>query len=232
MKAPGVDLGGRGIIKIKEAILPLLTERKPAAGTPLRGAPKPADPDTLPLSANAVMSLLRQACPDEFVLVEESPSNISEMEDHFRIDRPDSFYTFASGCLGWAMPASVGLALAERDSCRNRPVVALMGDGSFQYSIQSLYTAVQQKAHVVVVVLQNEEYAILKSFAELEHTPNVPGLNLPGIDIVSLARGYGAATALARNASEVTAAVGAALGRPGASVVVVPITRRYHTLLG
>lgn len=215
-----------------EAILPLLTERKPAAGTPLRGAPKPADPDTLPLSANAVMSLLRQACPDEFVLVEESPSNISEMEDHFRIDRPDSFYTFASGCLGWGMPASVGLALAERDSGRNRPVVALMGDGSFQYSIQSLYTAVQQKAHVVVVVLQNDEYAILKSFAELEHTPNVPGLDLPGIDIVSLARGYGAATALARNASEVTAAVGAALGRPGASVVVIPITRRYHTLLG
>ena len=72
-----------------------------------------------------------------------------------------------------------------------------MGDGSFQYSIQSLYTAVQQKAHVVVVVLQNEEYAILKSFAELEHTPNVPGLDLPGIDIVSLAKGYGAATALA-----------------------------------
>jgi benzoylformate decarboxylase len=215
-----------------EAILPLLTERKPAATAPLRGAPKTADPDTLPLSANAVMSLLRQACPAEFVLVEESPSNISEMEDHFRIDRPDSFYTFASGCLGWGMPASVGLALAERDSGRNRPVVALMGDGSFQYSIQSLYTAVQQKAHVVVVVLQNDEYAILKSFAELEHTPNVPGLDLPGIDIVSLAKGYGAATALARNATEVTAAVGAALRRPGASVVVIPITRRYHGLLG
>ena len=89
----------------------------------------------------------------------------------------------------------------------------------------------QQKAHVVVVVLQNDEYAILKSFAELEHTPNVPGLDLPGIDIVSLARGYGAATALARNASEVTAAVGAALDRPGASVGG-PITRRYHGLLG
>jgi benzoylformate decarboxylase len=215
-----------------EAILPLLTERKPATTAPLRGAPKPADPDMLPLSANAVMSLLRQACPAEFVLVEESPSNISEMEDHFRIDRPDSFYTFASGCLGWSMPAAVGLALAERDSGRNRPVVALMGDGAFQYSIQSLYTAAQHTAHLVVVVLQNEEYAILKSFAELEHTPNVPGLDLPGIDIVSLAKGYGAATTLAGTAAEVTAAVGAALRRPGLSVVVIPITKRYHTLLG
>lgn len=215
-----------------EAILPLVTERKPATTAPLRGAPQPGDPDTLPLSANAVMSLLRQACPAEFVLVEESPSNISEMEDQFRIDRPDSFYTFASGCLGWSMPAAVGLALAERAAGRNRPVVALMGDGAFQYSIQSLYTAAQHKAHLIVVVLQNEEYAILKSFAELEHTPNVPGLDLPGIDIVSLAKGYGAATTLAGTAAEVTAAVGAALSRPGLSAVVIPITRRYHTLLG
>ena len=51
-------------------------------------------------------------------------------------------------------------------------------------------------------------------------------------DIVSLAKGYGAATALARSAAEVTAAVGAALSRPGASVVVIPIARRYHGLLG
>ena len=36
------------------------------------------------------------------------------MQDVFRIDRPDSFYTFASGGLGWDLPAAVGLALGER----------------------------------------------------------------------------------------------------------------------
>ena len=215
-----------------EAILPMVKDRKASPSAPLRAPPKAADTVTLPLSANAVMSLVRAACPAEFVVVEESPSNGLEMKDHFRIDRPDSFYTFASGELGWDMPAAVGLALAERDSGRNRPVVALMGDGSFQYSVQSLYSAVQQKAHVVYVVLQNDEYAILKSFADLEKTPNVPGLDLPGIDIVSLAKGYGAPATLARAAAELTAAVGEALRRPGASVVVVQITRRWHSLLG
>ena len=48
--------------------------------------------------------------------------------------RADTFYTFASGGLGWDLPAAVGIALAERDSGRNRPVVAVIGDGSFQYS--------------------------------------------------------------------------------------------------
>lgn len=214
-----------------EAILPLLKQRPKATGGPLRKPPAPADTDTLPLTPAAVMSLVRAACPAEFVLVEESPSNVPEMTDRFRIDRPDSFYTFASGGLGWDMPAAVGLALAERKSGRNRPVVALMGDGSFQYSVQSLYSAVQQKAHTVFVVLQNEEYAILKAFAELEETPGVPGLDLPGIDIVSLAKGYGAPAVLAKTAAEVTNAIGAALKRPGASVVVVPITKRFHSLL-
>lgn len=215
-----------------EALLPLIGARASANPTALRPAPKPADLATLPLSAAAAMTAVRQACPADFVLVEESPSNVPEMQDIFRIDRPDSFYTFASGGLGWGMPAAVGLALAERDSGRNRPVIALMGDGSFQYSVQSLYSAVQQKAQLVYVVFQNDEYAILKSFAELEKTPNVPGLDIPGIDIVSLAKGYGAPATLARTADEVTAAVAEALRRPGASVVVVPITRRFHSLLG
>ena len=214
-----------------EAIQPLLKQRPNAVSGPLRKPPAPADTDTLPLTPAAVMSLVRAACPAEFVLVEESPSNAPEMTDHFRIDRPDSFYTFASGGLGWDMPAAVGLALAERKSGRNRPVVALMGDGSFQYSVQSLYSAVQQKVHTVFVVLQNEEYAILKAFADLEETPNVPGLDIPGIDIVSLAKGYGAPAVLAKTAAEVTKAIGAALKRPGASVVVVPITKRFHSLL-
>mgnify|MGYP003342481443 FL=1 len=154
------------------------------------------------------------------------------MQDHFRIDKPDTFYTFASGGLGWDMPAAVGLALAERKSGRARPVIALMGDGSFQYSVQALYTAAQQKADVVFVVLQNHEYAILKNFAELEHTPDVPGLDLPGIDLEALARGYGVPSRLAKTGAEVTAAVAEAIARPGPAVVVVPLTRKRHSLLG
>ncbi len=100
-------------------------------------------------------------------------------------------YEFASGILGWNLPAAVGLALAERDSGRNRPVIAIIGDGSFQYSIQSLWTAAQLRLPILIVVPRNDEYCILKSFAVLEETPGVPGLDLPGFDVVSIAKGYG-----------------------------------------
>jgi hypothetical protein len=65
----------------------------------------------------------------------------------------------------------VGIALAERDSGRNRPVIVVIGDGSFQYSVQSIWTAAQLHLPILIVVLRNDEYCILKSFAVLEETP-------------------------------------------------------------
>jgi Thiamine pyrophosphate enzyme, C-terminal TPP binding domain/Peptidase dimerisation domain len=50
----------------------------------------------------------------------------------------------ASGGLGWGLPAAVGVALAEK-----QPVVCLIGDGSAMYSIQALWTAVQEKLPMI-----------------------------------------------------------------------------------
>jgi benzoylformate decarboxylase len=50
---------------------------------------------------------------------------------------------------------------------------------------------VQLHLPILIIVLRNDEYCILKSFAKLEDTPGVPGLDIPGIDIVSIAKGYG-----------------------------------------
>src|SRR4029077_15877617 len=71
------------------------------------------------------------------------------------------------------------------------PVIALIGDGSSQSSVQALWTAAQHKLPIVYVVMRNNEYSILKSFAVLEETPGVPGLDLPGLGIAALARGWG-----------------------------------------
>lgn len=214
-----------------KALLPSVKARPAFAGAPLRKPPQAPTAD-LPLTPNTVYATLADLLPDDFVLAQESPSNAAELADHIRIREPDSSYAFASGGLGWTTPAAVGLALAERKSGRNRPVLCIMGDGSFQYSIQGVYTGVQQKAHLIYVVLQNGEYGILKQFAELEKTPNVPGLDLPGLDIVSLGKGYGAKTSLAATTHELSAAFKAALDFKGTSVIVVPITSKLHGLLG
>src|SRR4029453_5054340 len=98
----------------------------------------------------------------------------------------DSFYTMASGGLGFALPAAVGMALG-RPSER---IVCLIGDGSAMYSIQALWTAAQRKLPMTVVVVNNAGYGAMRSFSQVMQVRNVPGLELPGIDFVKLAHGH------------------------------------------
>ena len=137
----------------------------------------------------------------------------------------------ASGGLGWDLPAAVGHALAEKWTGRNRPVIAVIGDGSFQYSPQAIWTAVQHALHLVIIVPRNEEYGILKSFAILEQTPRVPGLDLPGLDVVSIAKGYGADAVRADTAENITTAFRDATSKKGVYVIEIPISKKIHGLL-
>ena len=99
----------------------------------------------------------------------------------------DSFYTMASGGLGYSLPAAVGMALG-RPGART---VCLIGDGSAMYSIQALWTAAQRKLPLTVVVINNSGYGAMRSFSQVMQVRNVPGLELPGIDFVKLARRHG-----------------------------------------
>jgi glyoxylate carboligase len=86
---------------------------------------------------------------------------------------------------------AAGVALAERETAHPRKVLSIVGDGSANYVIQALWTAAQHELPILFVIVRNGAYNILKSFAKQLDTPNVPGLDLPAIDFVSLAKGYG-----------------------------------------
>jgi benzoylformate decarboxylase len=117
---------------------------------------------------------------------------------------------------------AVGVALGDRDRGVSRPVIALIGDGSFQYSVQALWTAAQHRLPVIYVVMRNNEYSILKSFAELEQTPGVPGLDLPGLGIASVARGFGCHAVDAETTQDLEREFKTALTAGTPTVVVVP----------
>jgi benzoylformate decarboxylase len=71
--------------------------------------------------------------------------------------------------------------------------VCVLGEGSAQYGITALWTAVAYKLPVTFLVMRNEEYMILKWFALLEQVAGAPGLELPGLDVAAVARAYGMA---------------------------------------
>jgi thiamine pyrophosphate-dependent acetolactate synthase large subunit-like protein len=72
---------------------------------------------------------------------------------------------------------------------------------------------------------------ILKQFAELEKTPNVLALDLPGLDVVTTARGFGCQAVTAPTAEEIRAAFAAAITRVGPSRIAIPILRENLPLV-
>ncbi|MGO9486017.1 MAG: benzoylformate decarboxylase [Rhodomicrobium sp.] len=215
------------------ALADLLGKRKPGTAkvrekAAHRVAPHPANPAKGPddglLTAAQVFEALNAIRPANAILVEESPSNHADLHKCWPITEPATYFAAASGGLGFGLPGSVGIALAERESGRNRPVIAIIGDGSFQYSVQSLWTAAQHRLPILFIVLRNKEYAILKSFAVLEDTPNVPGLDLPGLDIVSIAKGFGCDAARLDDSGAIKSAAAKALNKPEPTVLEIPIS--------
>jgi benzoylformate decarboxylase len=180
------------------------------------------------LEAFAALSELR---PDDAILVNETASNFADLLQFWPIVKPDSFYTFASGGLGWGSPAAVGVAIAEKKMGTGRAVVCAIGDGAIQYSVQDLYTAAQLKLKVIFIVPCNGEYAILKEFAVLEKTPNVPALDLPGLDIVATAKAFGCVGVAANTTDEIKKEFAKALKAEGPTVIAIPIARQERALV-
>ena len=145
--------------------------------------PEPADP----MTGSEVMAALAEAWSEETIAVVESPSSTLAVRHRLGISAPGSYYMCASGGLGFGISAAVGVQLAQP----SRPVVCVLGEGSAQYGITALWTAVAYRAPVTFLVLRNDEYMILKWFSMLEEVSGVPGLDLPGLDTAALARAYG-----------------------------------------
>ena len=100
------------------------------------------------------------------------------------------YHALASGGIGWGLPASVGVSLANPD----RPVVCYSGDGSSMYSIQSLWTAANHKLPLTFVIVNNGGYRIIKQRLLAFHgDENYVGMDFidPPVDFTGVAKSLG-----------------------------------------
>jgi len=174
---------------MKPSLTALIELIKPGARTSQPAVRPHAPPvsGSSPIKIEFVMHTLAQVIPEEAVIVEEAASHRPAMQRYLPIRQSGGFYTMASGGLGYGLPAAVGVALGQ-----SRRVVCLMGDGGMMYSVQALWTAVQHKVPLTVIVLRNGGYGAMKSFArQLKSKGPPPGVELPGLDFEALAAGFG-----------------------------------------
>ena len=212
---------GDAIVADVKLTLGALLEAVPESSraTPEPNQPPQEIPPTEPLNPSTVCTALGEALPEDGIVVLEAPTSTLALRNQLRLSRPGSYYFAAGGGLGFGLAASVGVQLAQPD----RPVVCVLGEGSAQYAISAFWSAVAYDVPVTFLVLRNEEYGILKWFAEAEQVTGVPGLDLPKLDVAAVAEGYGVKAHRASDRDEVSGALAAALASSKPELVEVPV---------
>jgi benzoylformate decarboxylase len=164
------------------------------------------------------MNTLKQVLPEDAVIVLEAPTSTMALRNQLRISKPNSYFFGAGGGLGFGLSAAVGIGYAE-----DRPVVCVLGEGSVQYAVTAFWTAAAYDIPVTFLILRNEEYGILKWFAEVEQVSDAPGLDLPALETAKIAEGYGITSTSVSSADEVEAALKEAIADSKPRLVEVPV---------
>lgn len=175
-------------------------------------------------SLAALSDALGEALPDDALVFDEAISSSRLLLRLTPFGDASRVFRTTGGSLGWGVPAAVGAKIARPD----RRVIALVGDGSFHFTPQALWTAVQQKAPIVAVIVDNSGYLAVKRAIERHvgvdgDRRTHPGTMLGAIDHVAVARGYGADGVVAETAAQARDAILAAFAAERTTVVVVRV---------
>jgi len=175
----------------------------------------PIDPDYLTLQIVETM-------PANAILVDEGLTSSRPMLALRPHRERYGYHALASGGIGWGLPASVGVSLANP----GRPVVCFSGDGSAMYSIQALWTAAHHKLPLNVVIANNGGYRIIKQrLLSFHGDDNYVGMDFadPSVDFAGIARSLGLEAIRITKPKDLQAELASAFKRPGTKLVEVVV---------
>jgi len=183
-----------------------------------------------PVQPLALLEAIGAMLPKDAVVFEEILSSAPGARSLIASNDEQSYFGLRGGGIGWGLPAAIGAKVALPD----RPVVALVGDGSAMYTVQGLWTAAHDRIPVVWVIFNNLSYRILKQRLVMhrghaEQADKFVGMELtdPAIDFVGLARSLGVAAEHATSEKDVTDLIAKGL-KSNAPLLIDVATDRYY----
>jgi benzoylformate decarboxylase len=185
------------------ALVSRVARRESPRPEPFRPPAPPAPPAAdEPLRASHVLAALAQRLPADAIVLEEAPVDRPELQERLTAAQPFGYLSAAMGGLGFAVPGATGLRMALPE----RPVVAVVGDGSTIYGIQGLWSAAHYRVGVLFVVLSNGGYAIMDRLAE-NHGGAPPWPSFGEVELATVARGFGCPARRITTYDELTASL-------------------------
>ena len=186
-----------------------------------------------PVQPLALLEAIGAMLPKDAVVIEEILSSAPGVRSMIDSNDEQSYFGLRGGGIGWGLPAAIGAKIALPD----RPVVALVGDGSAMYTVQGLWTAAHYRLPVIWVIFNNLSYRILKQRLVMlrglaEQADKFVGMELtdPAIDFVGLARSLGIEGQRAATVKDATDLIGKALKDGTPMLIDVDMERGYKPM--
>jgi acetolactate synthase-1/2/3 large subunit len=170
-----------------------------------------------------VITTLRRVLPDDAILTTDAGNFAGWAGRGFRFRRPGTFVGPTSGAMGYGVPAAIAAALVHRD----RPVVALVGDGGMAMTMAELETATREGARVIVLVFDNERYGTIRMWQERRGRGEGVATELGAVDFAAIARGLGARGVHVDRDADVEAALRQALVEERSTVIQLTLDRAW-----
>ncbi len=171
-----------------------------------------------PLAPDWAMMQIVEALPDNSVVVNEGLTSTRKLTALRPYRERHDYHALASGGIGWALPASIGIQLADP----SRPVCAVIGDGSAMFSIQALWTAAHLKLPITYIITNNSSYRILKKrLLSFHDNTNYVGMDFdsPALNFTAIASGMGVSAVRITQAKDLRPALEAAFANPGPNLI-------------
>ncbi len=186
--------------------------------------PKTYPADTPELYQPQVIQALYQATRGNAIVVADVGQHQMFAAQHYQYDEPYSWMTSGGlGTMGYSLPASIGAHYARPD----RTVWCVVGDGSFQMTMQELAVMAVHRLPVKVALINNAYLGMVRQQQQVQYRGNIVEVDLEGApDYVKLAQAYGIpAWRVRAPGSEMVEAIGAAMAYPGPAIIEFQVAR-------
>ncbi|MEX2454423.1 MAG: thiamine pyrophosphate-dependent enzyme [Rhodospirillaceae bacterium] len=148
------------------------------------------------ISPLALCSVMGGEMPDDAIYVDETITHRRQIIEYLDYRGPLSFFSLASGGLGQGLGLALGVKLAKPD----RPVVSVIGDGSFSYNpvTQSLALSKHRDLPIMIVIFNNSGYSAMRKEHQAYYPDGVAaaknifyGHTVTDFDYAEIARPFG-----------------------------------------
>lgn len=182
-------------------------------------------PNSQGIKMGEIMHLIDEKTKGEAIIVPDVGQHQMYAMRYYNYRKPNSWVSSGGlGTMGFALPAAIGAQMAAPD----RTVVAIIGDGCFQMTVQELGTIWQNELNIKVVIFNNNYLGMVRQWQQLFFDNRYSQVALKNPDFVAISKGFRLEAAKVEKREELSAALDKMFAHKGGYVLEVVVEKEEN----